>query len=156
MAWKGARACSVLFLSHGLIARLQELPPVLKGAFCSRAAHDPLIPLLRAPATHAQNKKAVKSPASSLATALLFLTGAGVNLAFLSLVARLGVPGAFGLFAGIAAAGAAFVAVCLPETAGRSLAEVQALLQARGGGRGDGDGGDGGGGGGGVALRQLA
>ena len=41
---------------------------------------------------------------------------------------HLGPAGTFFLFSAICAAGAAFVAACLPETKGRSLAEVQALF----------------------------
>lgn len=89
--------------------------------------------------------QAVKSPATSFATSLLFLTGACVNFLFLTLIGWLGVW-AFMLFALVAAAGAAFVGVCLPETAGRTLLEVQALLQPAqqqqsGGQSGGGDGG---------------
>ena len=71
-----------------------------------------------------------KSPATSAATCILFLTGAAVDAAFLSLVSLLR-AGAFGLFAGAAFAGAAYVAAYVPETRGRTLVEVQAMLAGR-------------------------
>ncbi|PNG62318.1 Solute carrier family 2, facilitated glucose transporter member 7, partial [Tetrabaena socialis] len=68
-----------------------------------------------------------KSAATSAATGLLFLTGAVINLVFLSLEDAMG-PYVFLLFAALSLAAAAFVALKLPETKGRTLAEVQALL----------------------------
>jgi hypothetical protein len=81
-------------------------------------------------------KQAAKSPATSCATALLFLSGAAADFTFLSLNSAAGAVGAFLVFSAVSAAGSAFVAVVLPETAGCTLAEVQALLAApaRGGG----------------------
>eukprot|EP00775_Hariotina_reticulata_P006601 gene6601-6829_t len=70
-----------------------------------------------------------KSPATSAATSLLFLTGAVVNFVFLSLVGGLG-PGAFGIFAAVAFGSAWYVYRAVPETKGRTLAEIQALLAA--------------------------
>lgn len=69
-----------------------------------------------------------KSPGSSAATSALFLTGALVDLVFLSLYEACG-PWAFVIFAAVAAAGAGFVWACIPETAGRTLLEVQELLR---------------------------
>jgi MFS family permease len=68
-----------------------------------------------------------KSPAAAAATATLFLTGALADLIFLAVHAALG-PGAFGVYALIAAAAAAYVAAAVPETKGKTLLEVQALL----------------------------
>ncbi|GLC66745.1 hypothetical protein PLESTF_000469900 [Pleodorina starrii] len=73
-----------------------------------------------------------KSAATSAATGLLFLTGALTDLVFLSLHDLMG-PHTFLLFAALCLAAAAYVAVLLPETKGRTLAEVQALLAAAGG-----------------------
>ena len=53
--------------------------------------------------------------------------GAGSNLCFLSLHTALGAA-SFLLFGGIAAAGGIFVYFMVPETKGKTLAEVQALL----------------------------
>jgi hypothetical protein len=70
-----------------------------------------------------------KSPATSAATSLLFLTGAVVNFVFLTLVGWLG-PGAFGIFAAVAVGSSWYVYRAVPETKGRTLAEIQALLAA--------------------------
>ena len=59
--------------------------------------------------------------------ALLPCTGAAADLAFLSIHSALG-AGTFLLFGAIAAAGGVYCWAALPETKGRSLAEVQALL----------------------------
>ncbi|KAK3261751.1 hypothetical protein CYMTET_29354, partial [Cymbomonas tetramitiformis] len=72
-----------------------------------------------------------KAAATSAATALLFLTGALTNVVFLSLARALG-SGAFLLFGGIALVSAIYVHVVLPETRGRRLADVQALLRDSG------------------------
>ncbi|KAI8468592.1 MAG: major facilitator superfamily domain-containing protein [Monoraphidium minutum] len=69
-----------------------------------------------------------KSPGSSAATSVLFLTGSVVDLVFLSAYEACG-AWAFAIFAAVAAAGAAFVAAAIPETKGRTLLEVQELLQ---------------------------
>ena len=60
-------------------------------------------------------------------TTALTCTGAAADLAFLSIHSALG-AGAFLLFGAIAAAGGVYCWAALPETKGRSLAEVQALL----------------------------
>lgn len=70
-----------------------------------------------------------KAPAAAAATAVLFATGSLADLSFLSLHGLLG-PWAFLLFAAIAAAAGLFVAAFVPETKGRTLPEVQALLAA--------------------------
>lgn len=80
---------------------------------------------------------AAKSPASSAATSLLFLTGALVDFVFLSMVEGMG-QYAYLVFAAVAAGSAVYVWALLPETKERTLAEVQALLAVplRGGGGG--------------------
>ncbi|KAF6262111.1 major facilitator superfamily domain-containing protein [Scenedesmus sp. NREL 46B-D3] len=70
-----------------------------------------------------------KSSASSAATSLLFLTGAVINFVFLGLVHWLGPP-AFLLFGAVGFASAWYVLRAVPETKGRTLVEVQALLAA--------------------------
>ncbi|KAK9803469.1 hypothetical protein WJX73_005311 [Symbiochloris irregularis] len=70
---------------------------------------------------------AAKAPAASLATAVLFAAGAVADLIFLSMHDLLG-PVAFVLFAAVAFAGVVYCALHLPETKGRTLAQVQALL----------------------------
>lgn len=68
-----------------------------------------------------------KSPATSAATSLLFLTGAAVNFVYLSLIGWIGGL-AFALFGVVAAGSAWYVWARVPETKGRTLAEIQALL----------------------------
>jgi MFS family permease len=70
-----------------------------------------------------------KSPASSAATSLLFLTGAVINFVFLTLVHWLGAA-AFVLFGAVGFASAWYVHRSVPETKGRTLVEIQALLAA--------------------------
>lgn len=69
----------------------------------------------------------VKSPASSAATALLFLTGALTDFLFLSIVGAMG-QWAFILFAAVALAGSYYVYSHLPETKGYTMTDIQALL----------------------------
>lgn len=68
-----------------------------------------------------------KSPAASAATAVLFLAGAAANLVFLSLHEWLG-SASFLVFGGVAAAGAVYCYINVPETMGKTLAEIQCLL----------------------------
>mmetsp|Transcript_32421 Transcript_32421/g.96559 ORF Transcript_32421/g.96559 Transcript_32421/m.96559 type:complete len:84 (-) Transcript_32421:316-567(-) len=70
----------------------------------------------------------VRALAASMATLLNWAFSFTMTLVFAQLNAALGPAGTFFLFSAICAAGAAFVAACLPETKGRSLAEVQALF----------------------------
>jgi hypothetical protein len=76
--------------------------------------------------------QAAKSPATSAATSLLFLTGAITNFVYLTLVEELGVL-AFVGFSCIAAGSALYVWRRVPETRGKTQAEVQALLSPDGG-----------------------
>lgn len=68
-----------------------------------------------------------KSPAASAATAMLFLAGAAANLVFLSLHEWLG-SASFLVFGGVAGAGAVYCYINVPETMGKTLAEIQCLL----------------------------
>ena len=68
-----------------------------------------------------------KSPAVAAASAMLFLAGAVANLVFLSLHRWLG-SASFLVFGGIAASGAVYCYLNVPETMGKTLAEVQVLL----------------------------
>lgn len=68
-----------------------------------------------------------KSPATSAATALLFLTGAFTNLVFLSLVEFMGAY-AFLVFAALSVAAAGYVWRFLPETKGKTLSEIQSMM----------------------------
>jgi MFS family permease len=70
-----------------------------------------------------------KSPASSAATSLLFLMGAVINFVFLTLVHWLGAA-AFVVFGAVGFASAWYVHRSVPETKGRTLVEIQALLAA--------------------------
>mmetsp|Transcript_16261 Transcript_16261/g.48710 ORF Transcript_16261/g.48710 Transcript_16261/m.48710 type:complete len:947 (-) Transcript_16261:1340-4180(-) len=71
----------------------------------------------------------VKSPAVAAATAALFLAGAVTDFVFLALHRMFG-AGTFLLFAAVSAAGGVFVHRNLPETRGRNLEEVQALMKS--------------------------
>ncbi|KAK9835166.1 hypothetical protein WJX81_002425 [Elliptochloris bilobata] len=64
-----------------------------------------------------------KAPAASAATAMLFAGGAAADLAFLSIHSAMG-AGSFLVFGAIAAFGGVYCWVALPETKGRSLAEL--------------------------------
>jgi MFS family permease len=75
--------------------------------------------------------KGAKSPATSAATSLLFLTGAVVNFVYLSLISWMG-GAAFAVFGIIAFGSAWYVKARVPETKGRTLAEIQALLAPAG------------------------
>jgi MFS family permease len=70
-----------------------------------------------------------KSPAAFAATATLFLTGAAADLLFLTIHKGLGAF-SFLLYALIALAAAIYVAMVVPETKGRTLQEVQNILQS--------------------------
>ncbi|KXZ50704.1 hypothetical protein GPECTOR_15g388 [Gonium pectorale] len=72
-----------------------------------------------------------KSAGTSAATGLLFLTGAVTNFVFLSLEDAMGAA-VFLLFAAICLASAAYVWALLPETKGRTLAEVESMLTQAG------------------------
>lgn len=69
-----------------------------------------------------------KSPAASAATAALFLAGAFTDLVFLSITSAFGSL-TFLLFAFVAFAAGTLTAVIVPETKGRQLGEIQALLR---------------------------
>lgn len=69
----------------------------------------------------------VKSPAASAATAMLFLAGAVANLVFLTLHEWFG-SASFLVFGGVAAAGAVYCYMQVPETMGKTLAEIQHML----------------------------
>ncbi len=81
-----------------------------------------------------------KSPATSAAASLLFLTGSVTNLLFLTLVDALG-QYCFLLFSAVSFAGAWYVHTALPETKGRTLAAIQALMSGAEQGREPGGGG---------------
>ena len=68
-----------------------------------------------------------KSPAASAATAMLFLAGAAANLVFLTLHQWFG-SASFLVFGGVAAAGAVYCYFNVPETMGKTLAEIQCML----------------------------
>ena len=68
-----------------------------------------------------------KSPAASAATAMLFLAGAVANLVFLSLHDWFG-SASFLVFGSVAAAGAVYCYINVPETMGKTLAEIQCVL----------------------------
>ena len=65
-----------------------------------------------------------KSAGVAVCTATLFLVGSAADMLFLTIWNTLGFA-SFILYSTIALAGGAFVYLFLPETSGRSLAEVQ-------------------------------
>ena len=71
----------------------------------------------------------VRAQAASAATLLNWSFSFAMTLGFADLNRALGPAHTFFLFAAICAAGAAFVATCVPETKGRSLEEIQALFR---------------------------
>ncbi|GAX75807.1 hypothetical protein CEUSTIGMA_g3250.t1 [Chlamydomonas eustigma] len=73
---------------------------------------------------------AAKSPASSAATSMLFLSGALTNMVFMSLVDLAGAY-AFLVFATVAAVSGWFVWKFVPETKGHTLSEIQDILAMR-------------------------
>ena len=79
----------------------------------------------------------VKSAAVSAAAATLFATGAFTDFVFLSAARAMG-GWAFGAVACVCLCAGVYVQRNLPETAGKSLAEVQAVMAASGGGGGRG------------------
>ena len=81
----------------------------------------------------------VKSAAVSAAAATLFATGAFTDFVFLSAARAMG-GWAFGAVACVCLCAGVYVQRNLPETAGKSLAEVQAVMAASGGGGGGGEG----------------
>lgn len=70
----------------------------------------------------------IKSPAMSLATASLFLSGAVADFSFPMLLFELQ-SGTFVIFGCLAALGGVYVHFAVPETKGLTLQEVQAVLQ---------------------------
>jgi hypothetical protein len=72
-----------------------------------------------------------KSPATSAAASLLFLTGSATNLVFLSLAEALG-PYCFLVYAAVSFLAGWYVHAALPETKGRTLVAIQAMLGAGG------------------------
>lgn len=81
----------------------------------------------------------VKSAAVSAAAATLFATGAFTDFVFLSAARAMG-GWAFGAVACVCVCAGVYVQRNLPETAGKSLAEVQAVMAAGTGARGEGPG----------------
>jgi sugar porter (SP) family MFS transporter len=72
----------------------------------------------------------LRGRAQSLAMGTHWVCNFAIGQCFLSAVAAVGVGGVYAAFAAVCAAGAAFVALRLPETRGRSYEEVAAALAA--------------------------
>ena len=77
----------------------------------------------------------VRSACVGIATAANWLTNFLVAATFLSLQHAVSKPGAFWLYGGVALLGAIWLGLTMPETAGRSLEQIERLF-ARGGGAG--------------------
>jgi len=72
-----------------------------------------------------------KGVCSSLATAVNWLTSFAVTKTAVDLKASLGYTGLFWLYAGCLLIGEAFIYFMVPETKGRTLAEIQAAFEGR-------------------------
>ena len=73
----------------------------------------------------------VRGSAMGLVLVLNFTANFCVGLFFPFLLAKFGPGGTFLLFAAVGLVALAFVAVCVPETKGRSLEEIQASFHPR-------------------------
>mmetsp|Transcript_51632 Transcript_51632/g.85636 ORF Transcript_51632/g.85636 Transcript_51632/m.85636 type:complete len:542 (-) Transcript_51632:592-2217(-) len=71
----------------------------------------------------------IRATAASVATMLNWSLSFLVTLTFEKIAESLTPPGVFFLFSGICASGFAFVALCVPETRGKSFEEVEALFR---------------------------
>ena len=66
--------------------------------------------------------------AAGLATAITFASGGACDMTFLSLRGAVGYPGIFSIYMGVCIMGGAVVFLLLPETKGKSLAQIQATI----------------------------
>ena len=73
----------------------------------------------------------LRAQGASLGMAVNRLTCALVSMTFISLADAITMPGCFFLYAGVTAAGCAFVYARMPETRGRSLEDMDELLDHR-------------------------
>ena len=73
----------------------------------------------------------VRAACMGIATCLNWVTNLAVALSFLTLEDAISTPGTFWLYCGFAAAGAAWLAKSMPETAGRSLEQIEQLFGPR-------------------------
>jgi len=89
---------------------------------------------------------AIRGRAAALATLTNFASNFAVSLALPSLQAALGPAGTYAAFSALAALSTAAIFAAVPETKGKSLEEIEAMMMV-GGGRGEEEGGGGEGGG---------
>jgi MFS family permease len=73
----------------------------------------------------------LRAAGAGLSTAVVWLSNFVVGLAFLPLAGWIGQGATFWIFAAVAALGVVFVSLHVPETKGRSFAEIDAELRAR-------------------------
>jgi MFS family permease len=73
----------------------------------------------------------LRAAGAGLSTAVVWLSNFVVGLAFLPLAGWIGQGATFWIFAAVAALGLVFVSLHVPETKGRSFAEIDAELRAR-------------------------
>lgn len=71
----------------------------------------------------------VRAVAVSIATTVNWIFNLIVSMTFISLANAITPFGSFALYAGVALLGGIFLYFRLPETKGRSLEEIQALLE---------------------------
>ena len=78
----------------------------------------------------------LRGAAVSLAMATPWVCNFAVGQAFLPVVSKVGVAGAYLGFAGVCLAALAFARAAVPETKGKSLEEIEAMMVGPGGGGG--------------------
>ena len=66
-----------------------------------------------------------------IATASNWVMNFIVAATFLTLQDAVGKPGAFWIYGGVAALGAVWLCISMPETSGRSLEQIEALFKGR-------------------------
>ena len=73
----------------------------------------------------------VRTTCMGIATAANWITNFLVAATFLTLQSAVSKPGAFWLYGAMALAGAVWVGVAMPETAGRSLEQIERVFERR-------------------------
>jgi len=70
---------------------------------------------------------ALRARAASISTMVVWISTLLVTLTFLTMVHAVGVAGAYWIFAGMSALAFVFIFLMVPETAGKTLEEIQEL-----------------------------
>jgi len=74
----------------------------------------------------------VKGKCSAIATSFVWFSAFIVTKIYASLVAAVGVAWAFWIFSGVSFLGTALVFICVPETKGKTLDDIQAIFSNKG------------------------